>query len=140
MCDPRRSILSVSNLYCGFFSDNDICVKSGFCEYLESLMQREYLHPGDSIMADKGFRIKDKLAENLKIPPFATSAHSMSAANYVNLTRKVATHRIHMWRGQLIKLNVLNFSVEKSLSVYCTLILKSFIYFSHTCIFMDIFK
>lgn len=91
-------------------------------------------------MADKGFRIEDKLAENLKIPPFATSAHSMSAANYVNLTRKVATHRIHMWRGQLIKLNVLNFSVEKSLSVYCTLILKSFIYFSHTCIFMDIFK
>uniref|UniRef100_A0A8W8M9G3 DDE Tnp4 domain-containing protein n=1 Tax=Magallana gigas TaxID=29159 RepID=A0A8W8M9G3_MAGGI len=61
-------------------------------------MQRGYLHPGDSIMADKVFRIEDKLAEmglKLNIPPFATSAHSMSAAN-VTLTRKIAAHRIHV--------------------------------------------
>lgn len=101
MCDPRGSILFVSDLYCGSISDNDICVKSGFFEYLESLMQRGYLHPGDSIMADKGFRIEDKLAEiglKLNIPPFATSAHSMSAAN-VTLTRKIAAHRIHVERA-----------------------------------------
>lgn len=64
-------------------------------------MQRGYLHPGDSIMADKGFRIEDKLAEmglKLNIPPFATSAHSMSAAN-VTLTRKIAAHRIHVERA-----------------------------------------
>lgn len=30
-------------------------------KYPESLMQREYLHPGVSIMSlDKGFRIEDK--------------------------------------------------------------------------------
>lgn len=101
VCDPRGSILFVSDLYCGSISDNDICVKSGFFEYLESLMQRGYLHPGDSIMADKGFRIEDKLAEmglKLNIPPFATSAHSMSAAN-VTLTRKIAAHRIHVERA-----------------------------------------
>lgn len=123
MCDPRGSILFVSDLYCGSISDNDICVKSGFFEYLESLMQRGYLHPGDSIMADKGFRIEDKLAEmglKLNIPPFATSAHSMSAAN-VTLTRKIAAHRIHVERAiNQIK----NFSVEKSLSVYCTLLMN----------------
>lgn len=100
-CDPRGSVLFVSDLYCGSASDNDNCVKSGFFEYLESLMQRGYLHPGDSIMADKGFRIEDKLAEmglKLNIPPFATSAHLMSAAN-VTLTRKIAAHRIHVERA-----------------------------------------
>lgn len=84
MCDPRESILFVSDLYCGSISDNEICIKSGLFKYLESLMQRGYLHSWDSIMADKGFRIVDKLAEiglKLNNPPFATSAHSMSATN-----------------------------------------------------------
>ena len=101
VCDPRGSILFVSDLYCGSISDNDICVKSGFFQHLQSLMERGYLHPGDSIMADKGFRIEDQLAEmglRLNIPPFASSAQSMSAAN-VTLTRKIAAHRIHVERA-----------------------------------------
>lgn len=48
VCDPRGSILFVSDLYCGSISDNDICVKSGFFVYLLSLMiSRGYLHTGD---------------------------------------------------------------------------------------------
>ena len=53
-------------------------------------MERGYVYPGDSIMADKGFRIEDQLAETglrLNFPLFASSAQSMSAAN-VTLTRK----------------------------------------------------
>ena len=96
VCDPRCSILIVSDLYCGSISDNDICVKRGFFQHLQSLMERGYLHPGDSIMADKGFRMEDQLAEigqMLNITPFASSAQSISAAN-VTLRRKIAAHRI----------------------------------------------
>ena len=52
-------------------------------------------------MADKGFRLEDQLAEiglRLNIPPFATSAQSMSAV-IVTLTRKFAAHRIHVERA-----------------------------------------
>ena len=64
-------------------------------------MERRYLHPGDSIMADKGFRIEDQPTEiglRLNIPLFAFSAESMSAAN-VTLTRKNAPHRIQVERA-----------------------------------------
>jgi hypothetical protein len=119
VCDPRGSILFVSDLYTGSISDNDICVKSGFFQYLEFLMERGYLHPGDSVMADKGFRIEDQLSEiglGLNIPPFASSAHSMSEAN-VTLTRKIAAHRIHVERAinQIKCFKLLNRKIPVSL-------------------------
>ena len=60
VCDPRGSILFVSDLYYGSISDNEIRVKNRFFQHLQSLMEKGYLHPGDSIMADKGLRIEDR--------------------------------------------------------------------------------
>lgn len=68
------------------FSDNDICVKGKFflTKYPKSLMQREYLHPGVSIMSlDKVFELRTNswIRLKLNIPPFATNDHSISEAN-----------------------------------------------------------
>ena len=43
VCVSRGSILFVSDLHCGSILDNDICVKSGFLQHLQSLIERGYL-------------------------------------------------------------------------------------------------
>ena len=51
-------------------------------------------------MADKGFTIKDELAElglKLNIPPHASSGAQMSVADSM-LTQKIAHHRVHIER------------------------------------------
>jgi hypothetical protein len=51
-------------------------------------------------MADKGFTIERELSEiglELNIPPFTSSVKQMSPAD-INLTEKIAKHRIHIER------------------------------------------
>ena len=50
---PLCHINFVSKLYTGAISDKEIIQQSGFLDYIE---------PGDTIMADKGFNIQDRLA------------------------------------------------------------------------------
>ena len=90
-----------SSLFTGSISDNEICQQSGFYDLLEDLKTEGYVKENDAIMADKGFRIEkdlEKLGLNLNIPPFASSACQMSPAD-VDLTKKIARHRIHVERA-----------------------------------------
>lgn len=101
VCDSRGSIMFVSDLYSGAISDNEIVRKSGFLDYLRELMSRGFIQAKDSIMADKGFLIEKDLSEldlELNIPPFASSAKPFSPAD-VTLTKKIASHRIHIERA-----------------------------------------
>lgn len=61
----------------------------------------EFIANNDALMADKGFLIEKELALldlQLNIPPLASSARPFSESD-VNLTRKIATHRIHIERA-----------------------------------------
>lgn len=98
--DSRGSFMFSSPLFTGSISDKEICEKGGFFDVLKDLLKEGFIQEGDSIMADKGFRIDKELAElklKLNIPPFSTKAGQMSASD-VNLTRKIAKHRIHVER------------------------------------------
>lgn len=60
-----------------------------------------FIHANDSLMADKGFLIENDLKEiniELNIPPFASSARPFTEAE-VSLTKKIASHRIHIERA-----------------------------------------
>ena len=61
---PNGAILFVSDAYEGSISDKEIVCVSDFLEFL---------NPGDVVMADRGFLIKELLNERhvkLIIPPF----------------------------------------------------------------------
>ena len=71
-CTPNGAILYISPVYAGAISDVELTRKSGFLEILQD-------KPGVCIMADKGFTIKDLLAElnvQLNIPHFWTVRNS----------------------------------------------------------------
>ena len=64
---PNGAILFVSDAYEGSISDKEIVRVSGFLDFL---------NPGDVVMADRGFLIKELLNERhvkLIIPPFLGS-------------------------------------------------------------------
>ena len=64
---PSGAVTFISELYTGSISDKELTRRCGLLELLE---------PGDSVMADKGFNIKDDLelvGVKLNIPPFFTS-------------------------------------------------------------------
>ena len=65
-CTPNGAISYVSPLYVGSISDVELTKTCGFLEKIEG-------KSGISIMADRGFTIKDQLAKigaELNIPPF----------------------------------------------------------------------
>ena len=98
--DPMGALIFVSALFSGSISDNEICVQSGFYEYLSRKIAQGHLKAGDVIMADKGFTIDKELGElglGLNIPPFASSAAQMSVSD-VAYTNLIAAHRIHVER------------------------------------------
>ena len=89
---PSGVITFVSETYEGSISDRKLVEVSGLLELLE---------PGDEIMADKGFQIKDLLAPlgvRLNMPPFLNSNTQMPKED-VLLTRKIAHLRIHVERA-----------------------------------------
>ncbi|KAK3107488.1 hypothetical protein FSP39_015657 [Pinctada imbricata] len=94
---PTGAIIFVSKLWGGNTSDRYITKESGFLDLIQ---------PGDEIMADRGFLIRDLLLERhakLIIPPFtqkcATGKGKRLSANDVIKTRNIARLRIHVERA-----------------------------------------
>lgn len=93
-CTPNGAVLYISPVYAGAISDVELTRKSGFLEILQD-------KPGVSIMADKGFTIKDLLAElnvQLNIPPFLDSKKQLPLQD-VQAGRRIASLRIHVERA-----------------------------------------
>lgn len=89
-------------LFSGSMSDNDITSQSGFLNLLKYLKTAGKIHEGeDGVMADKGFGIEkdvEKFGLRLNIPPFAPASGQMKPSD-VNMTEKVAIHRVHVERA-----------------------------------------
>ncbi|KAK3103012.1 hypothetical protein FSP39_015758 [Pinctada imbricata] len=99
-CDPNGSVTFISELFTGSISDKAITEQSGFYDVILSLKSKGYINDGDAVMADKGFTIKDELAEfgiALNIPPHASSGKQMSVSDTI-LTQEIAKHRVHIER------------------------------------------
>jgi len=74
-CTPNGCISFISQLYVGSISDVELTRISGLLDNLED-------KPGVSMMADRGFTIKDMLAEKgakLNIPPFMEGRKQLTA-------------------------------------------------------------
>ena len=88
---PHGHVTFVSDVYEGSISDKVITQSSGFIELLDA---------GDSVMADKGFDVKDMLLEvgvRLNIPPFKSGDRQMPPEDLM-ATQKIAAVRIHVER------------------------------------------
>ncbi|XP_062597590.1 uncharacterized protein LOC134259012 isoform X2 [Saccostrea cucullata] len=100
-CDPMGNIVFVSELFTGSMSDVVITQKSGFYKLLRQLLEAGYILQGDCIMADKGFTIESDLKSlglHLNLPSFVSSGTQMPQSD-VDLTQKIAAHRIHVERA-----------------------------------------
>lgn len=92
-CTPNGAICFVSPVYVGSISDVELTKISGFLDALND-------KPGVSIMADKGFTIRDLLQKmniNLNIPAFLNE--KQLSAEDVDRSRKIASVRIHVERA-----------------------------------------
>ena len=71
---PDGSVTFVSLLYPGCISDKELTKRNGILDLLE---------PGDSVMADRGFKIEDLLliGAKLNIPPFYGVKNSYQKMN-----------------------------------------------------------
>ncbi|XP_065186055.1 uncharacterized protein LOC135816882 [Sycon ciliatum] len=88
---PHGHVTFVSDAYEGSISDKAITESSGLITLLEA---------GDSVMADKGFEIKDLLLDvgvRLNIPPFKSGDRQMAPEDLL-ATKKIAAVRIHVER------------------------------------------
>ena len=93
-CSPNGGITYVSPLYVGSISDIELTRISGFLTTLQD-------KPGVSIMADRGFTIKDMLSElnvELNIPPFMEGRRQLPAQE-IQVGRTIASLRIHVERA-----------------------------------------
>ena len=93
-CTPNGAICFVSPLYAGSVSDVELTRVSGFPESLQG-------KHGISVMADRGFTIKDQLSPHgvsLNIPPFMEGRSQLSASD-IKKGRKIASLRIHVERA-----------------------------------------
>ena len=88
---PAGAVSYVSDLFTGRTSDKRATAKCGIYRMLEE---------GDSIMADKGFDIKEDLPKgvSLNIPPFLRGKEHLSIEEESE-TRKIAAVRIHVERA-----------------------------------------
>lgn len=99
--DPNGGVLFVSQLYEGSISDKEIVRRSGLLDVLEKKLQVGEIRKQDSIMADKGFDIKDdlkKLDLQLNIPPFLHDQIGFQEDDVIK-TQTIAKHRIHVERA-----------------------------------------
>ena len=91
---PLGVVNFLSQAWGGRATDIKITRESGF-------ISSRYHHPGDQILADRGFTLKDDFAAGcsaeLIIPAF-TKGKSQLSANEVETTRKIANIRIHVER------------------------------------------
>ena len=89
---PSGAVTFISDLYPGSISDKELTRCSGILDLLEE---------GDSVMADRGFDIKedlDLLGVRLNIPPFMKCKKQLNDEELVE-TRRIATLRIHIERA-----------------------------------------
>ena len=88
---PAGAVSFVSDLFTGRTSDKEATSECGIYAFLEN---------GDSLMADKGFNIKDDLPKNvsLNIPPFMRGKDHLSVEEETE-TRQIASVRIHVERA-----------------------------------------
>ncbi|GFX60355.1 THAP domain-containing protein 4 [Trichonephila clavipes] len=90
-CTPLGKVPFVSKLYGGRTSDKQIIQLSGFLEQIR---------PGDVIFADRGFPVKDLVAErgaSLVLPASTKGKKQLSSAEVIN-SRKVSRLRVHIER------------------------------------------
>ena len=89
---PGGAFSFISQLYTGHISDREIVRRSGLFD--------QQFDNDDSIMADKGITIKDRLPPGIKvnIPPFLGSQVQMSPEDVVK-TQTVASLRVHVERA-----------------------------------------
>jgi hypothetical protein len=88
---PTGAVTFLSKLWGGNASDKHIVKESGLLNLLEK---------GDSVMADKGFNMKDllePLVVTLNMPPMRDSNRQLSTKE-VEQTRRIASVRIHVER------------------------------------------
>lgn len=88
---PDGCLSFVSELYGGSVSDREIVESCKFLDLIE---------PGDSVMADKGFKVKDLLERRgatLNIPPYLEKKDQLSHEETI-VTRRIAKLRIHVER------------------------------------------
>ena len=85
-------ITFLSKVWGGKASDQHITKASGFLDFLE---------PGDPILADRGFTIKEDIMTkdaSLQISP-STSGHEQMTGKNVQETKKIASVIIHVERA-----------------------------------------
>lgn len=89
---PHGTVTFISSLYTGSISDVAITKLCGILDLLE---------PGDDVMADKGFTIKEALAAKrvtLNIPPFLSQKGQFSQTE-IQETEDIAKLRVHVERA-----------------------------------------
>ncbi|XP_065189641.1 uncharacterized protein LOC135820253 [Sycon ciliatum] len=89
---PSGAISFISSLYGGSVSDREITKTCGVLDLLDK---------GDSVMADKGFTIKELCEERgayVNIPPFIKNGQQLTEKELVQ-TRRVASLRVHVERA-----------------------------------------
>ncbi|KAK0144155.1 hypothetical protein N1851_017488 [Merluccius polli] len=112
---PQGTISFISKGWGGRASDKQVTENSGFIQMLS---------PGDVVLADRGFDIKESVAlvgATLKTPAF-TRGHSQLNAQDVEETRKLAHVRIHVERVigcMRSKFNILNDTIRLGFVVPC---------------------
>ena len=75
-CSPNGAVMYISPLYVGSISDVELTKVCGFVDAL-----KEQNVSGMSVMADRGFTIKDQLTDigaTLNIPPFMEGRRQLS--------------------------------------------------------------
>ena len=112
-CTPNGGICYISPVYVGSISDVELTRRSGFLAKLKD-------KPGISIMADRGFTIKDLLKElhiDLNIPPFLEGRRQLPSTE-VDAGRKIASVRIHVERaiGRIKCFSILKGTIPISLA------------------------
>ena len=93
-CSPLGAVIFLSKAWGGRVSDVEITRKSGY-------ISRSYHHPGDQILADRGFTLQEDLATEcsaqLILPAFTKGRKQLSAQD-VEMSRSLASVRIHVER------------------------------------------
>ena len=112
-CTPNGCISFISPLYVGSISDVELTRVSGLLNHIEG-------KPGISIMADRGFTIKDMLDDigvKLNIPPFMEGRKQLPASE-VSEGRKIASVRIHVERaiGRIKSFQILKHTIPVTLA------------------------
>ncbi|KAL5484203.1 hypothetical protein EMCRGX_G020662 [Ephydatia muelleri] len=112
-CTPNGAVSYVSPLYVGSISDVELTRISGFLTKLED-------KPGISIMADRGFTVKDMLETlgiDLNIPPFLDGRQQLPYEE-IEAGRKIASLRIHVERaiGRIKTYKILKSTIPLSMA------------------------